>query len=64
MGMGTCCFSDFNENLFSNNYNELDPDRYKDLCDFFEMVYQLNEDCNVMGYPMRFTANGPKITNW
>lgn len=32
--------------------------------DFFDMVDDMNSQSNVMGYPMKFTANGPVVKNW
>ena len=32
--------------------------------DFFDMVDDMNSQSNVMGYPMRFTANGAVNHNW
>lgn len=32
--------------------------------EFFDMIDDMNSQSNVMGYPMRFTANGPVKNKW
>lgn len=63
MAMGTAFFTDFTGDTLSNLYNDLKREIHGDrIVDFFDMLYDLNE--NIAGYPMRFTANGLKRTDW
>lgn len=61
MAMGSCFFVDIHKQNISNNYNQLEDD---DMVKFFDMVYSLNERWYIMGYPMRFTTDGPKRNEW
>jgi hypothetical protein len=65
MAMGSCFFIDKDKTMISNCYGELNGKQgMEDVIEFFDMVYLLNEKWNIMGFPMRFTVNGEKRTNW
>jgi hypothetical protein len=56
MGMGTCFFSEGEENHGLETYAYM-----KSLEDF---ICEWDETLGITGTPMRFTANGPRITDW
>ncbi len=56
MGMGTCFFNEGKENLGPEQRAYMRP-----LSDFID---DWDETLHMTGIPMRFTANGPKITDW
>jgi hypothetical protein len=56
MGMGTCFFSEGEENHRLETYAYMKP-----LEDFID---EWDETLGITGTPMRFTANGQKVTDW
>lgn len=71
MGMGTYFFTDnkgkivftTSERLNSSyNYYSVDATKYFNPLNNF--IGEYNSRLKITGYPMRFTANGKKITNW
>ena len=61
MTMGCAIFIDIDKNTHANYYNEQEFDYIKPLWDFIE---QFDNILHLTGNPMRFTATGPKITDW
>lgn len=57
MAMGTCMFKDKH-----NVIVDLEGKQY--LKEFSELVGELNDACMVCGNPMRFTVDGPVVTDW
>lgn len=57
MAMGACMFMDK-----YNTIVELESRAY--LKEFNELVMWLNDACMVSGNPMRFTVDGPVVTDW
>ena len=60
MGMGSACFSDGWSN-FSPVYSDKMPKRAVELICF---ISEIDEYLRLSGNPMRFTADGEKITDW
>ena len=57
MGMGIACFTDKKGDSL-----DLEDRAYmKPLADF---INEWDDFLKITGEPMRFTANGPRITNW
>ena len=55
MAMGGCFFTTTTQILEEDDI---------DCEEFFVLVNNLNEQFNIMGYPMRFTATGEVIRDW
>lgn len=66
MGMGSAFFTLKNEDyhLTATGYDYGEAKVPKTAIDFLEWVEELNDMFNSKGAPMRFTAKGPKITDW
>jgi len=50
--------------FINNNHEIIDDEQMNELDEFFEMLWDLNDKFNVLGYPMRFTTEGKIITDW
>ena len=69
MAMGSCYFTTTNPdrgyriNSGTGILDETDKEEDFQL-EFFEMIYELNDQFKVTGCPMRFTAKGELNNNW
>ena len=59
MAMGSCFFT-----TTTPGRSEILEEDDMDCEEFFVLVSNLNEQFNILGYPMRFTATGDVIRDW
>jgi hypothetical protein len=62
MCMGSFFFTD--EKPIDSSPNKIIDERDLDEPEFYNLIWELNEQFHVTGCPMRFTAIGKVITNW
>jgi hypothetical protein len=68
MAMGSCFFTTTNKERghcpSSGGANIIASHKMEDCEDFFEIIDDFNEQFNIKGHPMRFTATGKVENNW
>lgn len=59
MGMGRAFFT-----LKGDDKTNLDTDERRYFKPIDDLLHEFDQELHITGIPMRFTADGPKITNW